>query len=312
MPHARRFRFGVDLSGPLPGLSWADTVRRIEDLGFSTVFVPDHFDEQYGPFTALASAAAASPTITLGTLVLDNDYRHPVVTAKEVATLDVVSEGRVELGVGAGWKKIDYDQSGIPMDRPKVRVDRMIEGIEVMRRAFGDGAFDFAGEHYTITGYDGLPKPHRAGGPPLLIGGGAPRMLRWAGANADIVGVNPSIHSGEIDLEAARDGLSERIDQKVAWVKEGAGDRFADLEINAWVPVVEVTEDSAAYAEAASPLFDTTPAELLASPMTMIGSPSEIAERLQARRERWGYSYHVVQAPSVEALAPVVAALSGT
>ena len=312
MPHDRRFRFGADLSGPLPGLSWADTVRRIEDLGFTTVFLPDHFDEQYGPFTALAAAATVSSTITLGTLVLDNDYRHPVVTAKEVATLDLLSEGRVELGVGAGWKKLDYDQSGIAYDKPKVRVDRMIEGVEVMRRAFAEGPFDFAGEHYTISAYDGLPKPHRPGGPPLLIGGGGPRMLRWAGANADIVGVNPSIHSGEIDTAAAQDGLAERIDRKVEWLKEGAGDRFADLELNAWVPVVEVTEDSAAFAEAAAPLFDTTPAELVQSPMTMIGSPSEIAERLHERRERWGYSYHVVQAPNVEALAPVVAGVSGT
>ena len=174
MPHDRRFRFGADLSGPLPGLSWADTVRRIEDLGFTTVFLPDHFDEQYGPFTALAAAATVSSTITLGTLVLDNDYRHPVLTAKEVATLDVLSEGRVELGVGAGWKKLDYDQSGIPYDKPKVRVDRMIEGVEVMRRAFAEGPFDFTGEHYTISAYDGLPKPHRPGGPPLLIGGGGP------------------------------------------------------------------------------------------------------------------------------------------
>ncbi len=120
-------------------MTWADTIRRLEDLGFTTVFLPDHFDEQFGPFTALAAAAAASPTITLGTLVLDNDYRHPIVTAKEVATLDLISEGRVELGVGAGWKKIDYEQSGLPMDPPKVRVDRMIEGIEVMRRAFAEG-----------------------------------------------------------------------------------------------------------------------------------------------------------------------------
>ena len=244
--------------------------------------------------------------------MLDNDYRHPFVTAKEIATLDVISEGRVELGVGAGWKKIDYEQSGMPMDPPKVRVDRMIEGVEVMRRAFADGPFDFAGEHYTVTGYDGLPKPHRPGGPPLLVGAGAPRMLRWAGANADIVGVNPSIHSGEIDVEAARDGLAERIDRKLEWLREGAGDRFDDLEINAWVPVVEVTDDAAGYAEAAAPLFATTPDELLRSPMTMVGSAGEIADRLRERRERWAYSYHVVQAPSVEALAPVVAELAGT
>ena len=137
-------------------------------------------------------------------------------------------------------------------------------------------------------------------------------MLRWAGANADIVGVNPSIHSGEIDLEAARDGLAERIDQKVEWVKEGAGDRFDDLELNAWVPVVEVTDDAAAFAEPLRRCSTRRPRSCSTSPMTMIGSATEIAERLHARRERWGYSYHVVQAPAVEAIAPVVAALSGT
>jgi probable F420-dependent oxidoreductase len=312
MPHPRRFRFGAELSTPLPGRTWADTVRLVEDLGYTTLFLPDHFDDQWGPIAALAAAAAASPTITLGTLVLDNDYRHPVVTAKEIATLDLLAEGRFELGMGAGWKQLDYAQAGMPYDRPKVRVDRMIEGIEVIRRAFADGPFDFAGEHYAITAYDGQPKPHRPGGPPLLIGGGGPRMLRWAGAHADIVGVNPSIHSGEIDTDAARDGLSDRIDRKVEWVREGAGDRFDDLELNAWVPVVEITEDPTSYAEAVAPMFDTTADELVQSPMTMIGSAKEIAERLHARRERWGYSYHVVQAPALEALAPVVADLSGT
>ncbi len=311
MAHHRRFRFGVEIKGPLPGLSWADTVRKVEDLGYATIFLPDHFDDQWGVFSALAAAAVMSPSIGLGTLVLDNDYRHPVVTAREAATLDVLSEGRFELGVGAGWKKADYDVSGLAYDAPKVRVDRMIEGVAIMKGCFADGPFDHDGHHYRVTGYDALPTPHTPGGPPLLIGGGAPRMLRYAGATADIVGVNPSIHSGEIDLEAAQDGLAERIDHKVEGVKEGAGDRWDDLEINAWVPVVAITDDAEGWAEEAAPLFGATGNELLESPMTMIGTVAEIGERLHARRERWGYSYHVVTPDHVEAFAPIVAAFAG-
>lgn len=292
-------------------MTWAESVRRVVDLGYSTVFLPDHFDDQLGAFTAMAAAALAAPDVIVGTLVLDNDYRHPVITAKEIATLDLLTEGRVELGIGAGWKRLDYDQTGMDYDAPKVRVDRMIEGVAVLKGCFADGPFDHDGRHYRIDGYDGLPLPHTPGGPPLLIGGGAPRLLRFAGAVADIVGVNPSIHSGEIDLEAARDGLAERIDRKVAWVKEGAGDRWDDLEINAWVPVVELTDDPEGWAEAAAPLFGAAGNELLASPMTMIGTVAGIAEELEARRERWGYSYHVVTADSAEAAAPVVAAVAG-
>ncbi len=311
MAHARRFRFGIEVLTPLPGLSWADTVRKLEDLGYSTIFAPDHFDEQWGPFSALAAAAMVSPTIGLGTLVLDNDYRHPVVTAKEAATLDLLSEGRFELGMGSGWMRRDYEESGISYDAPKVRVDRMIEGIAVMKGCFAEGPFDHDGHHYRVTGYTGHPAPHTPGGPKLLIGGGGPRMLRYAGATADIVGVNPSIHSGTVDLEAAQDGLAERIDAKVGWVKQGAGDRWDDLEINAWVPVIEVTNDAEGFAEEAAPLFGATGNELLESPMTMVGTVAQIGERLHARRERWGYSYHVVQSPNAEVFAPVVAAFAG-
>ena len=179
--------------------------------------------------------------LRVGTLVLDCDFRHPAVLARELATIDLLSEGRLEVGLGAGWKNLDYERSGIPMDRPGARVDRMIEHTAVLKGMFSPGPFSFAGEHYRIDELDGTPAPFREGGPPILIGGGAPRVLRFAGATADIVGVNASVLSGEIDVDAAQDAAADRIDRKIEWIREGAGDRFDDLEFNAWLAVVELT-----------------------------------------------------------------------
>ena len=164
--------------------------------------------------------------------------------ARELASIDLLSGGRLEVGLGRGWKRLDYERSGIPMDPPKVRVDRMIEHTQVLKALFGGEPVTFAGEHYQITDLDGTPKPHRPGGPPILIGGGGRRVLRFAAGVADIVGVNASIHSGEVDTAAAQDALPASIDEKVAWVREAAGDRLDDIEINAWLSVAEVTDDS--------------------------------------------------------------------
>jgi len=315
MAHDRRFRFGVQLAQPFDGMSWAESARRVEDLGYTTLFLPDHFGEQLSPIAAMTAAAAATNRLVVGSLVFDNDYRHPVVLAKETATIDHLFDGRIEVGLGAGWMRTDYETSGIPMERPGVRVDRMMEATTILRGLWSGEQVDHRGEHYEITGLVGHPAPHSPGGPPLLLAGGAPRMLRFAGAHGDIVGVNPSIHSGEIDAAAARDGLADRMDQKLSWVREGAGERFDELELNAWIPVVAVTDDAASVVELVAPMFGLqgdTLSDVLDSPMTLIGTEGEIAERLLQRRERWGFSYHVVQAESVEALAPVVAALSGT
>lgn len=310
MAHARRFRFGVDIHQPFPGHSWVDTFKEVEQLGYRSLFVPDHFDEGPGPLAALA-AAAVTTQLTVGTLVLACDYRHPVPLARELATIDLLSEGRLEVGLGAGWKALDYTSSGLTMDRPGVRVDRLVEYTAVLRGLWSDGAFDFHGEHYEITALDGSPAPFTPGGPKLLIGGGAPRLLRFAGNTADIVGVNASIHSGTIDVDAAQDGLAARIDQKVGWVRDGAGDRFDDLELNAWLAVAEVTDDAAGFAVEASPLFDTTPDEFLASPLALVGDPEQIAQRLEERRGRWGYSYHVLPGDRAHDFAPIVAELTG-
>jgi probable F420-dependent oxidoreductase len=311
MAHARRFRFATELHEPFPGLNWADSAREAEQLGYSTVFFPDHFDEGPGPIAAMAVCAAATTTLNVGALVLDCDFRHPAVLARELATIDALSEGRLEVGLGAGWKAVDYERSGIPMDRPGVRVGRLMEHCAVLKGLWSDGPFSFEGEHYRITELDGTPAPHRPGGPPILVGGGAPRLLHWAGATADIVGVNASIHSGEIDTDAAQDALAERIDEKVAWVQEGAGDRFEDIELNAWLATAELTDDPE-VADAVAAFFGTDAAALRQSPLALVGSPGDVVEMLQERRERWGYSYHVIPGDKAHDFAPTVAALAGT
>jgi probable F420-dependent oxidoreductase len=311
MAHPRRFRFGIQLSTAPSGPAWADLCRRAESLGYDALFMPDHFGDQLGPVPALMAAADATSELQVGALVFDNDYKHPVVLAKELATIDVLSGGRLIAGLGAGWMQSDYDQSGIPMDPPGVRVTRMEEGIAVLKGCFGEGPFSFKGEHYEINGYDGLPKPQQRP-VPLLIGGGAKRVLSIAAREADIVGINPSIHSGHVDAAAAQDGAAAQTDKKVAWVREAAGDRYADLELNLLQFAGIVTDDRKGTAEMMAPLFGLPPEEVETYPHACIGSVEEICESLEMRRARWDTSFFVFQGDTMEPLAPVVAKLRGT
>jgi probable F420-dependent oxidoreductase len=314
---ARRFRFAVQLDEPLEGLTWADSCRAVEGWGYSTLMVPDHFDEGIGPITAMATAAAVTTELRVAPLVLACDFRHPATIARELATIDLLSEGRLEVGLGAGWKRSDYDSSGIPMDRPGVRVTRMIEHATILKGLFTNDSFTFHGEHYTVTDLPGEPRTHSGSGPPFLIGGGAPRVLRFAGRFADIVGVNPSIHSGEIDTAAAQDGLPERIDEKFSWVAEGVaerddGRRAGDLDHNAWLAAAEITDDRDGVAELVAAAFGVDASLAVSSPVVLVGTESQVAEELRTRRERWGYNYTVIPGASAAAFAPVVAELTGT
>jgi probable F420-dependent oxidoreductase len=312
MPHPRKFRFGIQLSTAPTGQDWMALARKAEDLGYSTLFVPDHFGEQLAPIPALMAAADATTDLRLGALVLDNDYRHPVVLAKEIATLDVLSNGRIEFGIGAGWMTTDYEQSGIPKDRDGVRIDRMVEALEIYRGAWAEGSFNFKGEHYTITDYDGLPKPLQQPSPPILIGGGGPRVLRIAAQHADIVGINPRLTAGEVNAEAAQDARAEMVDQKVQWVKDAAGDRFDELELNILVFFSTVTDDARGMAEGLAGAFSVSTDEVLEVPYAWFGTVDAICDKLRAARERWNISYFVVQGDAMEGMAPVVAALAGT
>jgi len=311
MTHDRRFRFGIQAATAPSGAEWAALARKVEDLGYSSLMIPDHFGDQWAPIPALTAAALATTTLRVGALVFDNDYRHPVVLAKEAATLDLLSGGRLELGLGAGWMNTDYEQSGIPQDRAGVRVERMQEAIAVLKGCFAPGAFSYEGKHYKITGFDGLPKPVQQPSPPLLIGGGAQRVLSIAAREADIVGVNPSIPSGAVDASAARTGVASETDRKLSWIRSAAGDRYPEIELNMLVFAVNVTKDrSAALAQLAS-MFGADAAEMDDFPHTLFGTVNQICEQLQQARARWDVSYWIVQADAIDAMAPVVAALNG-
>jgi len=311
MTHPRHFRFGVQLTETLPGRTWGETARHVESLGYSTLFLPDHFGDQLAPIAALSMAAEATTTLRVGALVFGNDYRHPVTVASEMATLDLLSTGRVEFGLGAGWMMSDYGRSGISLDRPGIRIDRMEEAIQIIKSMFTGVPFDFAGEHYQLEGMAGRPIPYSPDGPPLIIGGGGKRVLSVAGREADIVGINPNMKAGVVGVEAAHDALPESIDQKVEWVKAAAGDRFDDIELNVLAFVASVTDDAASMANGLAEIFGSDPASLLEAPAVVVGTERHIEEQLLARRERWGFSYYVFQAAVTDLMAPVVARMTG-
>ena len=309
---SRPFRFGVSSSGVSAKADWVELARRVEDRGYSTLLMPDHFGDQLAPVAALMAAADATETLGIGSLVWCNDYRHPVVLAKEAATLDVLSEGRLELGLGAGWMVSDYEQSGIELDRAGIRIERMAETVQILKGLFADGPVDFDGKHYQISGLEGFPKPFQKPHPPIMIGGGGRRMLTLAGQVADIVGVHLNLSPGVIGTEIAGDALAERFDEKIEWLKQGAGDRFSDIELQLRTFVVAITDDRQGTSEALAAGLGITPDQGLNSPLALVGSVEEVAETLLERRERWGLSYVVVGADEYEAFAPVVARLSGS
>ncbi|HEY3776054.1 MAG TPA: TIGR03621 family F420-dependent LLM class oxidoreductase [Solirubrobacteraceae bacterium] len=302
----RPIRFGVEMMAPFEGRTWAESARDLEELGYSTLFVPDHFDEGYGPITAMATAAAATTSLRVASAVFAVDFRHPAVLARELASIDALSEGRLEVGLGAGYQVADYRAPGIPMDGPGTRVSRLIEYVEVLRGLFSDGAFDFAGTQYTIAGLDGTPRPHTAGGPPIFVAGGGRRMLTFAAQHADIVGVNPSLPTSARAAEAARDAVPERIDEKFGWVRDAAGARIDEIEFHAWLRHAEVTDDAHAAIAPLAAAMGVSGDTALESPVALVGSVQEIVERLQLRRERWGYTYYTVQQPAAHVFSAVL------
>ncbi len=306
------FRFGVQVRHATDAASWVESGRRYEALGFDVITMPDHFDDQLAPVPALQSLADATSTIRIGALVFDNDYKHPVVLAKELATIDMLSGGRLEIGLGAGWMATDYERSGIAYDAPGVRIDRFLEGLAIVRGAMGDGPFSFEGQHYRIDNYDGLPKPAQRPCPPVLIGGGGPRMLRIAAREADIVGINATLTSGAVDHSTFDSMTAEAVDDKVAIVRDAAGERLSSIEMNIRAFLVSITDDVPAALDGIS-AFTGSPTSMIAeSPFALVGPPSKLVDDLRERRERWGFSYVIVGPDEAEAFAPVVAELAGT
>jgi probable F420-dependent oxidoreductase len=307
------FRFGVQVGGSQSAADWRALAHKIEDLGYSTLFMPDHFIEtELAPMVGIAVAAAATDRLRVGALVLGNDYKHPAVVAKETATLDLLTDGRVELGIGAGWMKTDYEALGMPYDSAGTRINRLAEAITVIKGAWGDGPFDLSGEHYTIRSYNGLPKPVQQPRPPILVGGGGPRLLRLAGKEADIVGINPNLRAGAITSDALKTSLAEQTQEKIGWVREGAGPRFDEIELQIRYFVAAITDDANALAEAMAPGLGVSATEALQSGVALVGTVDEVCDTLTKRRDEWGVSYIVLGDDTFAAFAPVVARLAGT
>jgi probable F420-dependent oxidoreductase len=305
------FRFGVQLSNASSGASWREMARTVEDLGYSTLFLPDHFGDQFGTLVALTVAAEATTEMKVGSLVFGNDYRHPIVLAKEVATLDLMSEGRVEFGLGAGWMTTDYDQSGIPNDPPGVRISRMVESLSIIKSLWSTGTAMMAGEYYSINDAVGAPLPHSRPYPKIIIGGGGRRILGIAAREADIVGVNMSLASGHAGREVLDSATAEYFDQRIAWVREAAGDRFDALELQCLTFMVQIVPDRKDSIERLSSAMGVRAAQIEGSPIALVGTIEQISEQLIERRARFGFSYIVVHEAEMKAFAPVVAALAG-
>ena len=308
---SRPYRFGVITSHAPDGRAWRERARRAEALGYSTLYMPDHFQEQWAPIVGLTVAAEATEHLRVGTLVFDNDYRHPVVLAKEIATLDLATEGRVEFGIGAGWKRTDYEESGITYDRPGARIDRMAEALTVMKGLWASPEpVHFHGEYYDIAGAVGTPRPHSTPHPPICIGGGGRKVLSIAAREASIVGINATLTSGALDGSMLASITPSAFDERVGWIREAAGDRFDDIELQSHCAMVMVQADGRGIAEKMAEGFGVPPEEAGDIPIALLGTADELVDTIERRRERWGFTYWVVPDDAMEAFAPVVAKLS--
>lgn len=291
------FRFGVQIS-KLPASTWQKDARRIEELGFDTLFLPDHFSTQWEPATALAGLAAVTEKLKVGSLVFDVDYRHPVIFAKAAATLQVMSGGRHEFGIGAGWMETDYIEAGMTYDRPGIRISRLAEALEIITSMWTKERTTFSGEHYSTKEIAQATELGDLAPPKILIGGGGPRLLRLAGRYADIVGINPKMTEGKITAETSADSTLERMREKIGWVREGAEKAGRDpdeIEFNSLSFVTAISDDVSGLREVLAKNSGLSVEEVAECPLFLTGSAAEIRERLERQREEIGISYLVIQ-----------------
>jgi len=310
----RPFRFGVNV-GPAKSLvEWREKARKIEDLGYSVLSVPDHLTDLVAPIPALVSAAEATKHLRIGTNVLNNDLRHPVLVAREAATVDLLTSGRFELGMGAGCIRSEYDEAGLKFDRGGIRVGRLAEAVTIIKDLLKGEQTTFAGQHYRVSGHAVAIEPVQKPRPPILIGGNGPRLLALAAREADIVGFSGITFQ---DGGAAPPDLSgwraSGVDERVRLVRETAGEeRFVRLEFNALLQRVVLTDYRRRAAEELTTRWTQLPSdEILKSPYVLIGTVEQMVEEVLARRQRWGISYYTVREPYLDAFAPVVARLAG-
>lgn len=314
--HLRPFRFSA-AHFQLPSQhDWAEMARKLEGLGYDRLLMGDHFGLGFAPAPALLAAALATTTLRVGVTVYAADFRHPALLANEAATLDVLSGGRFELGIGAGYNRAEYTAAGIPFDPPATRVGRLIEAVHIIKRLWQGEQVHFASEHYTISGLRDPVRPLQQPYPPIFIGGGGRRLLTFAAQEADHIGLvarsrgGTGRYFGEDDREAD-------IARKIGWIREAAGERFEQLELGVLVRRVRITDDPRGAAEhAAAELSDALSRDLTADRVLgsceyLLGSVEAITERLLELRERLGLSSFTVYPQDVETFAPVVARLKG-
>jgi len=321
MQPLKPFRFLADPGDVTDGPSLREAARRAESIGFAVLAYPDHVVVPFGMIPLLTMAAAATERLRVAPFVANNDLRHPALLAQDLATLDVLSGGRVEVAIGAGWNRPEYDALGIQFDPVGVRVARLAEAVTVLKGCFADGPFSFAGEHYTVTDHDAIPKPVQKPHPPLFIGGGGRRVLTLAGGEADIVGLAPRMLvgvGGEVVRSDPRSITVAATEEKIAWVREAAGDRFDSLELNVYPTGSEPIVTDHPRKDASDILdgirartgLDVDVDEYLASPHVFIGSIDGLTAKFVELRERLGISSFMLG--GIDPLSPIVERLAGT
>ncbi len=321
MASHRPFRFGITDMNATSRAEWVAFAQKVEDLGYSTLVMGDHLSlGGLGPLAALMAAAGATTTLRLGSLVFANDFRHPVLLAQEAATIDLLSDGRLEFGLGSGWLRDDYAACGMPFDPPATRIQRLVEAGPLIKQLFGDTPVTFAGNYYHVENLNLSPKPKQRPHPPILIGGGGRRVLTLAGQEADIVSIDPKgTAAGTKDIATS---TADAVAEQVAWVRAAAGARFDDLELHILLLVVRVSDNRHHAAEQVAAEVAALPAtwvsnaalsaeQILASPHFLIGSVDQMVADLQTRRERYGFSYITTFGDYIDVLSPVVAQLAG-
>ncbi|GGS63780.1 LLM class F420-dependent oxidoreductase [Planobispora rosea] len=301
----RPFRFAAVVREAASGREWADRARRLEDSGFDALLVPDHLvGPRFAPVAAMTAAACATSRLKVGTLVFANDFRHPAVLAKEAATVDLLSEGRLELGLGTGWMAADYTAAGLTLDPPGVRVDRLAEAIAVLKGLWGDGPFTFRGAHYRIDGLDQRPKPVRRPHPRLLLGGGGPRVLRLAAREADVINLGMRVRADGTGPDGADGGLTAFL-AKIDLVRRAAADRYGAIELGTSVQQLGTRRRGEAWSAADSSRQDETPQVLL-------GTRQDVVDKLRYWRDTHDLSYFVLHHErDLDAFIPVVEELAG-
>ena len=305
------FRFAVHTGGGSePAADFAAFVRRADELGYAAIYVTDHLGRQLGPIAALATAAAVSPRLRIGSYVFANDFRHPLVLAREAATLDRLSGGRLELGLGAGWMRSDYRKLGAPYESPRLRIDRLAEALEIITRLLRGETVTHHGEHYDLDGATIGQEPVQRPHPPIMLGGGGPRLLRLAARQAQIVGLAPQMGTAGRPMLATIGDAA--VAARVEIVRRAAGDRFDQLELNAFVADGGIVGGRSAIGASLAALVKAAgPAALGGSPYLLYGTRTQLREQLLRRRERTGISSYGIPARRMEDFARLVADLTG-